>query len=207
VTSRDDAARHLRPETMVALAMNVDRASFCDAIDVPLLLVRIDDLESELSTTLESVFERGGARIDPAIGFRTITQDSAVGRGSGRPKTPSFGAGELKVRLIRALHFAIPLRKRSTGGKTFSERISIGRARNNDIVLRHESVSKFHAWIARDEDDAYYVADAQSRNGSTRNGDRITSGSPVRLDLGDIVRFGGVEAVLASAAIIWGAVR
>jgi hypothetical protein len=206
VTARDDAARHLRPDTMVALAMTVDSAAFVEAISVPLLLVRIDEPASELATTLERVFESGGARVEPALGFHTVTQDSAERVGSVRPAPPSFGPQQLQVRLIRALHFAVPLRKRA-GGKSFTERISIGRARNNDVVLRHESVSKFHAWIGRDEDDAYYVADGGSRNGTKWNGGRVSPGAPVRLEPGDLVQFGAIEAIFCGASVVWGALN
>jgi hypothetical protein len=127
----------------------------------------------------------GGGIVEPGaprMALAIARLDHAAGEDPGTAVVvATFGAAQLQVRLIRAVHFAWPLRKRPGAGKQFSERISVGRARNNDVVLRHESVSKFHAWIARDESDAYYVADASSRNGTSLNGASV--GSKAGFDL------------------------
>ncbi|XYI03658.1 FHA domain-containing protein [Sorangium sp. So ce1128] len=56
----------------------------------------------------------------------------------------------------------------------YKDRISLGRARNCDIVIRHSSISKLHAHIRVHENKSYTIADVGSHNG-TRIGDRALS--------------------------------
>ncbi len=73
-------------------------------------------------------------------------------------------------------------------------RISIGRARNNDIVLVDTSVSKLHAHV-NIEGGASTLTDAGSRNGTIVNGKRLKEGDKVDLVTNDKVVFGRVELV------------
>ncbi len=63
---------------------------------------------------------------------------------------------------------------------------TIGRHRNNDIVISDPKVSSFHARIDRSPD-GYVLVDLKSRNGSYINGKRIETGV---LKTGDEVRMG-----------------
>ena len=63
---------------------------------------------------------------------------------------------------------------------------TIGRHRNNDIVISDPKVSSFHARIDRSVD-GYVLVDLKSRNGSYVNGKRIETGL---LKTGDEVRMG-----------------
>jgi len=63
---------------------------------------------------------------------------------------------------------------------------TIGRHRNNDIVISDPKVSSFHARLDRGAD-GYLLVDLKSRNGSYVNGKRIESGL---LKTGDEVRMG-----------------
>jgi pSer/pThr/pTyr-binding forkhead associated (FHA) protein len=63
---------------------------------------------------------------------------------------------------------------------------TIGRHRNNDIVISDPKVSSFHARIDRSVE-GYVLVDLKSRNGSYVNGKRIESGL---LKTGDEVRMG-----------------
>jgi hypothetical protein len=71
---------------------------------------------------------------------------------------------------------------------------TIGRTQDNQIVLRHSSVSRHHAWI-KAEGEEYEVFDVGSTNGTYVNGERITD--PRRLVSGDLVRFGDEEFVFS----------
>lgn len=63
---------------------------------------------------------------------------------------------------------------------------TLGRHRNNDIVINDPKVSSFHARIDRSPD-GFVIVDLKSRNGSFVNGKRITRGV---LATGDEVRLG-----------------
>ncbi len=76
--------------------------------------------------------------------------------------------------------------------------VSVGRARNNDIVLRDDSVSKLHAHF-RVEGERVFIVDTGSRNGTHRNGVPLTPESEVELHTGDVLRIGRVEGSFYAA--------
>ena len=81
-------------------------------------------------------------------------------------------------------------------------RVSVGRAHNKDIVLRHSSVSKFHAWFEV-EPECMYVSDAGSTNLTRVNDETIEPRTRVVVAPGDAVRFGALETVLCSPETLW----
>ena len=75
----------------------------------------------------------------------------------------------------------------------YSGLITVGRARTNDVVLRFETVSKFHAWFRLDpRSGRYRITDAGSTNGTLVNRLPLEEGETVELRDGDVVDFGGV---------------
>lgn len=70
--------------------------------------------------------------------------------------------------------------------------LTLGRAPNNDIVMRNVSVSKLHAHVARDADGHWNVRDAGSSNGTAVN-DCPVSQQAITLRSGDRTRVGNVE--------------
>jgi len=68
-----------------------------------------------------------------------------------------------------------------------AESLRIGRASENDLVLKDLNVSRSHAAIAR-RTDGVYVLDAGGKNGTFVNDRRISE--PTRLSAGDRVRLG-----------------
>ena len=54
-------------------------------------------------------------------------------------------------------------------GNVFPGMITVGRARNNDVVLPSREVSSFHAWFSH-EGGTWKVCDAESSNGTTVEG-------------------------------------
>jgi pSer/pThr/pTyr-binding forkhead associated (FHA) protein len=109
--------------------------------------------------------------------------------------------------LAEGPHFLASLRKRAGADSAFADRISVGRAPNKDLVLRHGSISKFHAYFQVDEQDCYYVADAGSKNGTTLNGSRLPTREPTPVQVGDFVVFGSVESLVMDARTLWRALR
>lgn len=76
----------------------------------------------------------------------------------------------------------------------FRRGITVGRTSNNDVVLAHTSVSRFHAYFQMgDAPDEWKVADAGSKNGTKLAGQRLTPRKPVPIEPGQRIRFGSVE--------------
>jgi hypothetical protein len=196
------AQRNLRPRALIERMRALPRAELARAVPVPLLLVRLDDLAGELAQSLEQLAETGTVRVEPGMGFHTQSIDRRTLRAPSVPPPASLAPAQIAVRVIRAVHFVVPLGKRPDADRAFSERVSVGRARNSDVVLRHPSVSKFHAWFARDDGNAYFLTDASSRNGTFRNAVALAGGDPVCLRAGDLLRFGRVEATYCDAATL-----
>lgn len=72
--------------------------------------------------------------------------------------------------------------------------VSVGRASTNDITIIDDSLSRLHARITIREGTAS-VEDLGSMNGTQVNGVRITGRQPLKV--GDVIRFGNVEATLS----------
>ena len=197
----------IEPQSIVVLAWESSRDAFVDEVGDAVLIVRLDELEGELAKGLRAMDAKPGAGTmsGPTLAFETRTENELPRRNS-RP-APRFGAAELDIYLARGSHFVAPLRKRPEAGKAFSERVSIGRARNNDVVLRHESVSKFHTWFKRDEDGAWLVGDASSRNGTRLSGVELAPNRQHRVSAGDTLVIGAVEALFAPTTILFDALR
>jgi len=64
--------------------------------------------------------------------------------------------------------------------------LTVGRHRDNDIVLRDSSVSRHHACFTK-EGENLVVTDKGSKNATVVNGLRVES---VRLEDGDVIRIG-----------------
>ncbi len=73
--------------------------------------------------------------------------------------------------------------------KTFPDKVSIGRARNTDIIIPDGDLSKLHAMITVSPD-GYSIADADSKNGTFVNGRRLEGGENRELKDDDLVWFG-----------------
>jgi hypothetical protein len=85
---------------------------------------------------------------------------------------------------------------RKHADNSWLEWIAIGRARNNDIILRNQSVSKLHARIhaqeSEGEPEVFWLTDMRSTAGTIVNNVSLTPSQPHRLDPGDEIRFGRV---------------
>lgn len=99
--------------------------------------------------------------------------------------------------------FIVPVRAREGGGVDSSARIWVGRAFNNDIVLRDRTVSKCHAYFDYQGSGALQLKDAKSRNGTRVDGELIGSDSPFEVASGVQISFGSVHAELCSARELW----
>lgn len=79
--------------------------------------------------------------------------------------------------------------------------VTIGRATNNDLVIPDLSVSRFHAFLKR-ENGSLRLQDAGSTNGTLVNASAVPTrgtGPPVALKPGDSVRLGQVDFTFLDA--------
>ena len=201
----------LKPPDLVSLARTRGRMGFAASVAAPVLLVRLDDPEGDVAITLEAALEEaptsGGRRPEPTMGYETVMGNVAdtLRTSSLLAAKPRAEPGDLRAELQRASYFAVPLHKRKGAANIFAERISVGRARTNDVVLRHHSVSKFQAWFECDDYDTFYVTDAKSTNATFLNGVLVPRSSPVAVAPGDELRFGEVACLFTTPELLWDA--
>ena len=85
--------------------------------------------------------------------------------------------------------FAVATLTKRPGANPFALMITLGRAQNNDVVLNHGAVSKFHAYLRR-LGESWMLSDAGSTNGSTLDGAKLEKhraqplGPRARIELG-----------------------
>jgi hypothetical protein len=104
------------------------------------------------------------------------------------PKAVQYMANARKVTVSRLILVADG---RETSFPLSGETCTLGRHRNNNIVITDPKVSSFHARIDRGPD-GFLVVDLKSRNGTFLNGRRIETGL---LKTGDEVRLGTARLV------------
>ena len=80
----------------------------------------------------------------------------------------------------------VPLEK--SNRNAFKTKITVGRARNNDVIIRAGKVSKIHAAFIVGKDD-WQLMDMGSVNGTVVNGERLEKNQSVELSSGDMISF------------------
>ena len=174
------------------------------------LAVRVGEDDEQLASGLDGPPGRTASRAS-LTGIRSMefhTASQVAPRHFLRRATDIGGAGaelvqRLADRLQEARHVIVPLRKREDSETVSAERISVGRATNKDIVLRHSSVSKFHAWFETDSNDTLYVTDAESKNATRVNGKALSPRERTRVEPGNVVLFGTIDTVVCSPDTLW----
>lgn len=179
--------------------------------DSLLLLIKLQPAVDELERGLATTDLLSGQRVAPSIramAYETaVTLPDDIRATLAEAHTANLVRSErLRWLLRNGRYHVMSLRKR-TQDDTFNDRVSVGRATNKDIVLRHPNVSKLHAWFEVDESGGIYVADAGSSNGTFLNHARLPSRELTPVDAGHHLRFGSVEAVVYGAGPLWNAVR
>jgi pSer/pThr/pTyr-binding forkhead associated (FHA) protein len=81
----------------------------------------------------------------------------------------------------------------------YSNRISVGRSRSNDIILLSPQVSKVHAFILPGSDGSYDLRDAGSSNGTFLRGRRLRPDERMQLAIGEPIRFGVLDTLFLDA--------
>src|SRR5882672_4827760 len=200
----------LEPSELVRAAGRLTELVFSHEYgDAPWLLVRIAPGDNELAAALRAADANAAAVRPPGqIAFHT----EALAEASIRLKNNSAAPADPdKTSLIRSLgnerYHVVPLSKRTDVDAVFGERVSIGRALNKDIVLRHTSISKFHAYFHQSEPDRCVLADADSKNGTLVNGARLKAKDPIEVASGDRVTFGSISTIVLDARALWRVLR
>lgn len=75
---------------------------------------------------------------------------------------------------------------------TVGDGLTLGRQKNNDVVIKDQFVSKRHCRIG-ETDGAYFLEDLGSANGTYLNGERIATATP--LQDGDYIGLGKLEFI------------
>ena len=205
------APLNLHPENIVQAALTKRREIFSlPYSDTRFLIIQLPADAHELTDALAFTVARRGAlqsqRPPPSpLDFNTqVMEYGTLTRRAARSRS-GFDATALRTREGNAPHFVLPLRKRPDSEALSERRISVGRARNKDVILRDPSVSKFHCWFDVDPSGACGVADAGSKNGTFVNGAELSSRVLVALEPGDRVRIGNIDAIVCSAETLWDA--
>lgn len=206
---RQHVSKNIRPFAFADRLVGRSFHEFVSAYgDTQLLLIKLDDPTGELESGL-SAMEVGGANEGKpsVLGFHTVVAgDGEISSVTTQVNASNSDAHEVARRIGAVPHFIVPLRKRAADS-TYSDRISVGRARNKDLVLRDRSVSKFHAWFERDDRGTFHVADAGSKNGTKVNSTSLAARQLAAIKPGDVVRFGSVEVALCFAETLWRALH
>ncbi len=198
------ALANLGPRRLVEDALSLDLMAFLTRYgDAHLLLVRIPEGDTELELGLSVGAPSAVAGTPEPLPFRTGHQDVPRAWRSESEKVRREDPAALRQLLEKQPHVAVAVRKRADSDALFMGRISIGRARNKDIVLRHSSISKFHAWFEADESENLHVSDAGSTNLTHLNGKALEARTRTPVDPGDALRFGSIETVICSPSTLW----
>jgi FHA domain-containing protein len=140
-------------------------------------------------------------------GFNTVAWDSkkTISAGKKLKNLRESGAGLAALLRHDPGHFGFyPLIK--GGANPWAERILVGRASNNDIVIRHESVSKVHAYFEKAAHGALNLHDAKSANGTRVDGEPVDpNGGGVALKSGATLLFGLLACEVISSGDLFDA--
>jgi pSer/pThr/pTyr-binding forkhead associated (FHA) protein len=71
----------------------------------------------------------------------------------------------------------------------FHSKITVGRAKNNDIIIRAPEISKLHAVFVRQEDKTWRLKDMDSANGTMVNGTKLGKSESIEVQSGDQITF------------------
>lgn len=80
------------------------------------------------------------------------------------------------------------------------DRIFLGRAQENDIVLNHSTISKNHAALIY-SNQTYYIEDLNSTNGTCLNGVRVSSIQPLRMN--DVIYIGDTKIIFNGSSLLY----
>lgn len=140
----------------------------------------------------------------PFLVGEAVLHKPRTGRAKAFESGNTVNADEQTLARREVERLVLPVRKLHV---TFPSMITVGRTKNNDIVIADVLISKFHAFF-RVVDDHHELADAGSQNG-TRIGEQLLlpKGPAVRVRSGDVIHFAQLRFRFLDAAASWEALR
>jgi hypothetical protein len=168
-----------------------------------LLLIELSGPDSELHEPLERLARakprrRARAPHDPVTTLQVPVFSNREG-GHDADRT------ELLAQLESKMWFVLPLLKRSSQGE--ADRITVGRADDNDVVLQESSVSKYHAHFETHEDGSLALTDLRSKNGTRVNGLSLVAGAGRWVQPMDHLQFGKVPTFTCIPSVLRSVLR
>jgi len=123
------------------------------------------------------------------LGFLLVAYTPPVTEHADERNTAETRLGGHSVPGSRPTSFtlAVPVVKSKSGRP--GQQISVGRADDNDIVIRAFGISKQHAAFVPAEDGSILLVDVGSANGTSVNSIALEKDKPVRLHNGDVITF------------------
>lgn len=108
-----------------------------------------------------------------------------------RYRTKETNIEALTAKLDQDWKLGAVLELKKSSRNKFKKRITIGRAKNNDIVIRTSRISKLHAvfLIAANKPGEFSLVDRGSTNGTFVNYKKLKKNKPVNLKSGDLISF------------------
>ncbi|MGH7438951.1 MAG: FHA domain-containing protein [Polyangiaceae bacterium] len=207
--------RLLEPADLVRAATRLLERPFVEEYgDAPWLAISLPPNDEGMTAALMAAHQsdQKTPRAPQAIEFHTQMETAtSVGAKEKRPAKGGVALEDL-TRLLGDRCFFGAVCKRLDGGGALGERVSVGRAMNKDIVLRHSSISKFHAYLEREQREprdggVWTVTDAGSTNGTSVGGARLGAKESRRLQSGERVTFGSIQTVFLDARTVYQLLR
>ncbi len=126
------------------------------------------------------------------------------------PGTPRPASQHSQAPLVRFVQ-----RVEKTDRNTWKRRISVGRATNNDVIIRHDTVSKLHAHfhygtmvrLDQSHNATLMLDDVGSANGTRVNDRPLSQDVPRPVYVNDRIAFGEIQCRLMDAAALYHALR
>jgi len=192
-----------RPTKIVEAASRGTMAEFVEGLGTAaLLLVKVDNFNSKVARGLSGISEHPPAPASVAASMLTSRANTKliVARIEEARKLHGSRRRSLLTLMLEP-RYLVPIRQRGTPDRRRPALISVGRSRDQDVVLRDPSVSKIHALFRRDAQ-GLYLCDSSSRNGTFVNG-VVTTEHEVPVEHGDEVRFGELETLICGTENLW----
>lgn len=100
------------------------------------------------------------------------------------------------------------IRARKRGANPFTHMITIGRAKNNDIIISATDMSKFHAYLSQDPSTgSWTLTDSGSTNGSYLDGERLIARESYPLESGQCAFLASTQITLLQGPVLYNFVR